>query len=188
MLVLNHVQKQFFFFTDEEEVVLSEQPVIIQRCSLGTAACKHFSGQYHCWISRVNTLTVRKWAGELARGEGRWWGEQEGLGVNLVIFGLFISPVPPPAAGVKILLSASPMKPVCFRGVCEKWRRGVWDREPKPIRRGVGSLMNRETGLLPWSPRCWSLPSCFACTLTGVFSLVPDLTHVCQLFFFNALL
>lgn len=88
-------------------------------------------------------------------------------------------------SGNESLETATLLQPVCFRWLCEKRRRGVWDCVSvlmlKP--RGVGGLMNRKRGLLLCFPHCWSFPSCFACPLTELFmalGLVPDLSHTCQ--------
>lgn len=75
------------------------------------------------------------------------------------------------------LRTATPLQSVCFRWVCEKRRRGVWDcvcLEAGAKRWGVGAGgVNRRTGLLHCCPHSWSFPSCSACPLMPSHSVWP---------------
>lgn len=122
----------------------------------------------------VCTLAYRKWD-QRAKGE-----------LNEVISGLFICPGVPPAQGVKALKLLLLCSLFASDG-CVKSGGGVFGTVcvclEAEAKEGGGFLMNRETGLLLCSPRCWSFPSCFACPLTELFmalGLVPDLSHTCQ--------
>lgn len=113
-----------------------------------------------------------------------------------VIAGLFICPGVPPARASESFEEGDsrPAPPVCFRRVCEKRRRDVWDRPPplplpcsrslelEPICARVGAcLMKTEAGQLLCC--CRSFPPCAACALAKFFTasaLAPDLSQTCQ--------
>lgn len=113
------------------------------------------------------------------------WDQRASGGLNRVISVCFICPRVPPAQQQLLLHSLLASDGCVKSGGGVFLGLSIYTLEPKSgVGGGIGGcLLNWKTGLLLYSPYCWSFPSCFACPLTQLFmalGLAQDLSHTCQ--------